>query len=274
MEPLSLTFRVEKHDGKNATLVLELKNRAGPNQPVLLSQRDHEGRIYVTAMHSLTFRGKQSSGLGGDIMKKCAEFLNALAFLQVEPSHTTFTMLIPVRLCAAPTFSDNENNTLTVQAEPIESPTVSSLQHAIVIDDQSVCRTVLKNKLCCKIGFGRVSTFGETAQSVLDAVSTIANMAFPPQAILVDQTLDIAGLTPDERDGMVLLRGLSQDQRVSGMRVLCSGDDAAATAPEYHCFIPKNAPTFVAQFLQADLATIRFGETSLHCRKVVSGLRC
>ena len=50
---------------------------------------------------------------------------------------------------------------------------------------------------------------------------------------------------------MVLLRGLSQDQRVSGMRVLCSGDDAAATAPEYHCFIPKNASTFVAQFLQA-----------------------
>jgi CheY-like chemotaxis protein len=148
--------------------------------------------------------------------------------------------------------SENEDKTLTAHVEPIESPTVASLQHAVVIDDQNVCRTVLKNKLCRKVGFDRVSTFGETAQSVLGAVSAIANMVFPPQAILVDQTLDIAGLTPDERDGMTLLRGLSEDRRVSGMRVLCSGvDDAAATAPEYHCFIPKNASTFAAQFTQA-----------------------
>ena len=192
-------------------------------------------------------------------MKKCAEFLNAVAFLQVEPSHTTFTMLIPVRICAAAPIlpaqlaaPDNENNTLTAHAEPTELLSVVNLQHAVVIDDQNVCRTVLKQKLCRKLGFDRVSAFGETAQSVLGAVSTIANMTFPPQAILVDQTLDIAGLTPDERDGMVLLRGLSQEQRVSGMRVLCSGvDDAAATTPEYHCFIPKNASTFPARFTQA-----------------------
>lgn len=60
-----------------------------------------------------------------------------------------------------------------------------------------MCRIVLKNKLGRKIGFDHVSTFGETAQSVLGALSTISNMAFPPQATLVDQTLDIAGLALD-----------------------------------------------------------------------------
>ena len=102
------------------------------------------------------------------------------------------------------------------------------------------------------MAFTCVRTFGETAQSVLGVLSTIAKMAFPPQAILVDQTLDIAGLTLDEQNGMVLLRGLSQDQQVSGIHVLCSGAaDAAATASEYHCFITKNASTFGAQFTEA-----------------------
>ena len=255
---LTLTFQLQPNsplqaDSRDVMLTIELTNRAGPTHSLLLEACDTEGRIEMNGMLELSRQqsADQSSGLGATIMRKCAKLLNATFHLQIRADTTTFVLCVPTRQHKAPlpsladTPPASQGSNVSTGSPPEAAPISRRPTTAAVVDDQNICRKMMKADLCKNLGFSRVDTFGETAASIIGAAEVIASATIPLDVIFVDNGLAIDGLTEAETQGTSLLRTLRSDLRVSGMCVLTSAETYPDTAAEYHCFISKDRAGFV-----------------------------
>ena len=248
--PLQLTYRIiQLTNSDGHLLIVELTNPAGSNHESLMRMRDSNGRIEMEEMRKLSNWGKgRSSGLGTDIILKCANMLNASVCLEVINCSTTFVARVPVHVCNQATPESSHSLRAPKQFN-------SKLSHAAVVQAHT---SSLKGRALClqiqRLGFVHVSIFGRTAESVRQAVNEIATCGSPPQVIFVDRFINIPGLEETEMNGIKLLADLSHDDRVSGMRVICDAEaEDPSSCQDYHCAIRhcKVTSEFSSQFFSA-----------------------